>query len=89
MDEKHRKWAARVAEVKSHLLDLECRHRFLDNVLAEKYGDIMVVHVKKLMQELGRTTGGSEDRTSASAEDVQGPQDRKKRKAVVFDLTDD
>ncbi|KAG9837886.1 hypothetical protein KCU98_g10477, partial [Aureobasidium melanogenum] len=89
MDEKHRKWAARVAEVKSHLLDLECRHRFLDNVLAEKYGDITVVHVKKLMQELGRTTGGSEDRTSASAEDVQGPQNRKKRKAVVFDLTDD
>ncbi|KAH0022252.1 hypothetical protein KCU78_g5824, partial [Aureobasidium melanogenum] len=91
MDEKHRKWEARVAEVKSHLLDLECRHRFLDNVLAEKYGDIMVVHVKKLMQELGQATGGSEDRTSASAEDVQGHQNSrgKKRKAVVFDLADD
>ncbi|KAH0157794.1 hypothetical protein KCU67_g7769, partial [Aureobasidium melanogenum] len=91
MDEKHRNWAKRVSEVKSHLLDLECRHRFLDKVLAEKYGDIMVVNVKKLMQELGKTTGGSEDRTSASAEDAQSPQNPrgKKRKAVVFDLTDD
>ncbi|KAL2035954.1 hypothetical protein VTO58DRAFT_101872 [Aureobasidium pullulans] len=41
MDEKHRKWKARVSEVKGHLQSLEGRHRILDNVLLERYADIM------------------------------------------------
>lgn len=90
MDEKHRKWEARVAEVRSHLLDLECRHRLLDSVLAEKYGDIMVVHVKKLMQELEQTAGGSEDQKSTGNREhsPQSPRGQK-RKAVAFDLPDE
>ncbi|CAD0022613.1 unnamed protein product, partial [Aureobasidium pullulans] len=41
MDEKHRKWKTRVSEVKGHLQSLEGRHRILDNVLQERYADIM------------------------------------------------
>lgn len=91
MDAKHRGWASRVPEVKGHLKDFEGRHRFLDNVLAEKYSDIMVVRVNKLMQELRQLTEGSEEQASASAEDVQEPQNPRgqKRKAVVVDLTDE
>jgi hypothetical protein len=92
MDEKHRKWAARVAEVKLHLKDLEGRHRFLDNVLAEKYDDIMVVRANKLVAEVGQAAGGAQDQISGSvdenAESSKGPRGQK-RKAVVVDLTDD
>lgn len=43
------------------------------------------------MQEMGQTTGGSNQQASASAEDVQNPQTARgqKTKAVVVDLTDD
>ena len=92
MDERHRKWAARVTEVKLHLKDLEGRHRFLDNVLAEKYSDIMVVRANELMAEVGQAAGGDQDRTFGSMneniESHQGPRGQK-RKAVVVDLTDD
>jgi hypothetical protein len=92
MDEKHRKWAARVTKVKLHLKDLEGRHRFLDNVLAEKYDDIMVVRANKLVAEVGQAAGGAQDQTSGStnegAESHKGPRGQK-RKAVVVDLTDD
>lgn len=93
MDERHRKWAARVTEVKLHLKDLEGRHCFLDNVLAEKYSDIMVVRANKLMAEDGQAAaGGYKDRTpdfvDYSTETHEGPRGQK-RKAVVVDLTDD
>lgn len=92
MDEKHRKWAARVSEVKLHLKDLEGRHRFLDTVLADKYSDIMVVRANKLMAEVGQVTGGAQEQTIRSmnenAQGQPGPRGQK-RKAVVVDLTDD
>ncbi|CAD0011379.1 unnamed protein product, partial [Aureobasidium pullulans] len=53
MDEKHRKWKARVSEVKGHLQSLEGRHRILDNVLHERYADIMAVRVRNLRGEAG------------------------------------
>jgi hypothetical protein len=89
-EKNHRKWVARVTEVRSHLEDLEGRHRFLDNVLAEKYSDIMVVRANKLTAVAGQT-GRAQDETSGSmdqdTEDYQGPRGQK-RKAVVVDLTD-
>jgi len=93
MDERHRKWAARVTEVKLHLKDLEGRHRLLDQVLAEKYSDIMVVRANKLMTEVGQVAaGGTQDQTpdfvDYSTETYEGPRGQK-RKAVVVDLTDD
>lgn len=87
MDEKHRKWAARVAEVKLHLKDLEGRHRLLDTVLAEKYSDIMVVRANKLVAEVGQA-GTPHKQTDKDTESHQGPRGQK-RKAVVGDLTDD
>ncbi|THW04320.1 hypothetical protein D6D26_02848 [Aureobasidium pullulans] len=47
IDEKHRKWKTRIAEVKGHLQSLEGRHRILDNVLQERYADIMAVAGQK------------------------------------------
>lgn len=92
VDERHRRWSARVTEVRLHLKDLEGRHRFLDKVLAEKYSDIMVVRANKLMAEVGQVTGGAQEQTSSSmsenAESQEGPRGQK-RKAVVVDLTDD
>jgi hypothetical protein len=91
-EEKHRKWAARVTEVKLHLKDLEGRHRLLDNVLAEKYSDIMVVRANKLVAEVGQAAEGAQDQVSGSmeenAENNRSPRGQK-RKAVVVDLTDD
>ncbi|THX03715.1 hypothetical protein D6D18_03712, partial [Aureobasidium pullulans] len=88
MDEKHRKWKARVSEVKGHLQSLEGRHRILDNVLQERYADIMAVRVKNLRGETGQAVEGSNDRsehTQAGPSQVAG----QKRKAAVVDLTDD
>ncbi|KAG2165490.1 hypothetical protein JADG_005229 [Aureobasidium aubasidani] len=88
MDEKHRKWKARVSEVKGHLQSLEGRHRILDNVLLERYADIMAVRVKNLRGEAGQAIEGSNDRsehTQAGPSQVAG----QKRKAAVVDLTDD
>ncbi|TIA58332.1 hypothetical protein D6C83_03620 [Aureobasidium pullulans] len=86
MDEKHRKWKARVSEVKGHLQSLEGRHRILDNVLQERYADIMAVRVKNLRGETGQAVEGSNDRsehTQAGPPQVAG----QKRKAAVVDLT--
>ncbi|CAC9890540.1 unnamed protein product [Aureobasidium pullulans] len=88
MDEKHRKWKTRIAEVKGHLQSLEGRHRILDNVLHERYADIMSVRVKNLRGEAGQAVEGSNDRsehTQAGPSQVAG----QKRKAAMVDLTDD
>ncbi|THY80031.1 hypothetical protein D6C93_10081 [Aureobasidium pullulans] len=88
MDEKHRKWKARVSEVKGHLQSLEGRHRILDNALQERYADIMAVRVKNLRGETGQAVEGSNDRsehTQAGPPQVAG----QKRKAAVVDLTGD
>jgi len=88
MDEKHRKWKTRVSEVKGHLQSLEGRHRILDNVLQERYADIMAVRVKNLRGETGQAVEESNDRsehTQAGPSQVAG----QKRKAAVVDLTGD
>ncbi|THY36408.1 hypothetical protein D6C99_10139 [Aureobasidium pullulans] len=88
MDEKHRKWKTRIAEVKGHLQSLEGRHRILDNVLHERYADIMSVRVKNLRGEAGQAVEGSNDRsehTQAGPSQVAG----QKRKAAVVDPTED
>jgi hypothetical protein len=87
MDEKHRKWAVRVAEVKLHLKDLEGRYRLLDTILAEKYSDIMVVRANKLVEEVGQA-GMPQNQTDKDTESHQGPRGQK-RKIAVVDLTDD
>jgi hypothetical protein len=91
MDEKHRKWAARVAEVKLHLKDLEGRYRLLDTILGEKYSDVMIVRTDRLAAEFGQA-GVIQDQASGSMdkgpESHQGPRGQK-RKAVVVELTDD
>ncbi|CAD0039228.1 unnamed protein product, partial [Aureobasidium pullulans] len=79
MDEKHRKWKARVSEVKGHLQSLEGRHRILDNVLQERYADIMAVRVKNLRGETGQAVEGSNDRsehTQAGPPQVAGQRER-------------
>ncbi|CAD0083853.1 unnamed protein product [Aureobasidium vineae] len=92
LNEKHRKWASRVAEVKLHPKELEGRHRFLEIILAEKYSDIMVVRASKLTAEVDQAKGETEDQISTCAGGViqSYPSSRgQKRKAVVIDLTDD